>query len=170
MAGVHGDGHLEDLRSLDIQRAAKDFPQLTFGLHHLGDPYLDETFAVASRHENVVLVLPLWFNLYMIQPRRMTEVLGKALFEIGADRLLYGSEAFIWPRVQTYIDAFAELEMPQDLQEGWGYPDLTREMKEKIFGLNLARILNIDVESKKLALSDSSRVTIPAGPQAQGAV
>jgi predicted TIM-barrel fold metal-dependent hydrolase len=169
-AGVHGDGNIEDLRSLDIQRAAKDFPQLTFGLHHLGDPYLDETFAVASRHENVVLVLPLWFNLYMIQPRRMTEVLGKALFEIGADRLLYGSEAFIWPRVQTYIDAFAELEMPQDLQEGWGYPDLTREMKEKIFGLNLARILNIDVESRKAALSNASSDTISAGPQVEGAV
>jgi predicted TIM-barrel fold metal-dependent hydrolase len=162
-AGVHGDGNVEDLRSLDIQRAAIDFPELTFGLHHLGDPYLDETFAVASRHENVVLVLPLWFNLYMIQPRRMVEVLGKALFEIGADRLLYGSEAFIWPRVQTYIDAFAELEMPQDLQDGWGYPAMTREMKEKIFGLNLARILGIDVESKKASLNGQSNGSVPAG-------
>lgn len=154
--GVHGDGNIEDLRSLDIQRAAIDFPDLTFGLHHLGDPYLDETFAVAGRHPNVVLVLPLWFNMYMIQPRRMIEVLGKALFEVGADRLLYGSEAFIWPRVQTYIDAFAELEMPEDLQEGWGYPALTRDIKEKIFGLNAARILGIDVEAKMASLSAST--------------
>jgi hypothetical protein len=166
-AGVHGDGNIEDLRSLDIQRAAIDFPELTFGLHHLGDPYLDETFAVASRHANVVLVLPLWFYLYMLQPRRLTEVLGKALFEIGADRLLYGSEAFIWPRVQTYIDAFTELEMPEDLQEGWGYPAMTREIREKILGLNLARILGIDVETKKAAFSDDA--TGPALGGAQGA-
>jgi predicted TIM-barrel fold metal-dependent hydrolase len=151
-AGVHGDQNVEDLRSLDIQRAALDFPDLTFGLHHLGDPYLDETFAVASRRPNVVMVLPLWFNQYMIQPRRMIEVLGKALFEIGPDRLLYGSEAFLWPNVQTFIDAFDALEMPEDLQEGWGYPPINREIKEQIFGLNAARILGVDVEAKKAEL------------------
>ncbi len=168
--GVHGDGNVEDLRSLDIQRAAIDFPELTFGLHHLGDPYLDETFAVASRHQNVVLVLPLWFNMFMIQPRRMTEILGKALFEVGPDRLLYGSEAFIWPRVQTYIDAFAELEMPEDLQEGWGYPAMTREIREKIFGLNLARILDIDVKAKMSHLSDQASSPVPGGSQTVGLV
>jgi uncharacterized protein len=147
--GAIGDQHVEDLRSLDMQGAALDFPDITFGLHHLGYPYLDETFAVASLRPNIVMVLPLWFNQYLIQPRPMIEVLGKALFEIGPDRLLYGSEAFLWPRVQTYIDVFAELEMPEDLQEGYGYPALTREIKEQIFGLNAARILGIDVEAQK---------------------
>ncbi|GAB7003259.1 amidohydrolase family protein [Nocardioides sp. AN3] len=147
--GAIGDQLVEDLRSLDMQGAALDFPDLTFGLHHLGFPYLDETFAVVSRAHNIVLVLPLWFNQYMIQPRPMIEVLGKALFEIGPDRLLYGSEAFLWPRVQTFIDAFDELEMPDDLQQGWGYPPITREIKEQVFGLNAARILGIDVEAWK---------------------
>lgn len=148
-----GDQLVEDLRSLDIQGASLDFPELTFGLHHLGDPYIDETFAVASRRPNVVLVLPLWFNQYMVQPRRMIEILGKALFEVGPDRLLYGSEAFLWPRVQTFIDIFAELEMPGDLQDGYGYPALTREIKEQILGLNAARVLGIDVEEKKASLA-----------------
>jgi hypothetical protein len=144
--GAIGDQHVEDLRSLDMQGAAQDFPDLTFGLHHLGFPYLDETFAVASLNPNIVMVLPLWFNQYLIQPRPMIEVLGKALFEIGPDRLLYGSEAFLWPRVQNFIDALSDLEMPEDLQEGWGYPALTRDIKQQIFGLNAARILGIDVE------------------------
>lgn len=148
-----GDQFVEDLRSLDIQGAALDFPELTFGLHHLGFPYLDETLSVASRRANVVLVLPLWFNQYMVQPRRMMEVLGQALFEVGPDRLLYGSEAFLWPRVQTFIDIFAELEMPEDLQDGYGYPALTREIKEQILGLNAARVMGIDVEEKKASLS-----------------
>jgi predicted TIM-barrel fold metal-dependent hydrolase len=104
---------------------------------------------VASRHANIVMVLPLWFNQYLMQPRPMLEVLGKALYEIGPDRLLYGSEAFLWPRVQNFIDAFDELEMPEDLQQGWGYPPVTREIKEQIFGLNAARILGIDVQGYK---------------------
>ena len=74
-----GDQNLEDLRSLDIQRAALDFPDMTFGLHHLGDPFFEETIAVAARRANVVLVLPIWFNQYMVQPRRMIKLLGHAL-------------------------------------------------------------------------------------------
>jgi predicted TIM-barrel fold metal-dependent hydrolase len=147
--GAIGDQNVQDLRSLDMQGAALDFPDLTFGLHHLGHPYLDETFAVAGLRQNIVMVMPLWFNQYMVQPRYAIKVLGKALFEIGADRLLYGSEAFLWPRVQTFIDVFNDLEMPEDLQEGYGYPALTREIKEQIFGLNAARILGIDVEAHK---------------------
>lgn len=143
-----GDQNMEDLRSLDIQRAALDFPEITFGLHHLGDPFIDETIAVAARRQNVVLVLPIWSNQYMIQPRRMLKILGRALFEVGSTRLMYGSEAFLWPRVQTFIDVLAELEMPEDLQEGYGYPALDRETKANILGLNLARVLGIDVPAK----------------------
>jgi predicted TIM-barrel fold metal-dependent hydrolase len=143
-----GDQNLEDLRSLDIQGAALDFPDITFGLHHLGDPFFDETIAVAARRANVVLVLPIWFNQYFVQPRKMMKLLGEALFNVGADRLLYGSEGFLYPRVQTFIDSFASMDMPMDLQEGYGYPALDRESKEKIFGRNLARILGIDVEAK----------------------
>ena len=160
--GAIGDQFVEDLRSLDMQAAAIDFPDLTFGLHHLGFPYLDETFAVVSRCPNVVLVLPLWFNQYMIQPRPMLEVLGKALFEIGPDRLLYGSEAFLWPRVQTFIDTFYDLEMPQDLQDGWGYPPLTREIKEQVFGLNAARILGIDVPAQQQEVTERETVAAVA--------
>jgi uncharacterized protein len=154
-----GDQNLEDLRSLDIQGAALDFPEMTFGLHHLGDPFIDETIAVAARRSNVVLVLPIWFNQYMVQPRRMIKLLGQALFDVGPDRLLYGSEAFLWPRVQTFIDTFADLEMPDDLQEGYGYPALDDSIKAKIFGGNLARILGVDIEAKKseLASADGRR-------------
>lgn len=151
-----GDQNLEDLRSLDIQGAALDFPDLTFGLHHLGDPFIDETIAVAARRPNVVLVLPIWFNQYMVQPRRMIKLLGQALFDVGPDRILYGSEAFLWPRVQTFIDTFADLEMPDDLQEGYGYPALDRSIKAKILGENLARILGVDIEAKKSELTARS--------------
>ncbi len=143
-----GDQLMEDLRALDIQGAALDFPDLTFGLHHLGDPYIDETIAAAQRFPNVVMVLPPMFNQYVLQPKRMLHWLGACLFGLGPDRLIFGSEGFLWPKLQTFIDMFAEMEMPEDLQEGWGFPPLDRETKEKIFGLNLARVMGIDVPAK----------------------
>jgi hypothetical protein len=34
--------------------------------------------------------------------------------------------------------------MPEDLQKGYGFAPVTDEVKRKIFGENLAKLLNID--------------------------
>ena len=53
------------------------------GIHHIGDPYVGETISIASRFENVYLVLPLWFNQYFLQPRKMLHRLGECLLYVG---------------------------------------------------------------------------------------
>ena len=116
-------------------------------------PFIDDTINIASRHPNIWLALSAWINVYPIQPRVALDMLGKALMFVGEDRLLYGSEAFVWPSVQPYIEAFAAVHMPEDLQEGYGYPQFTREMKRKIFGENQARLFGMDVQKKKLELA-----------------
>lgn len=140
---------VEGFRPNDIQLAAADFPELNFGVHHLGDPYVDELISIASRFDNVYLILPLWFNQYFLQPWPMLHRLGQALLMCGNTRICYGSEAFIWPRVQAYIDTLANMEMPEELQDRYGYPEITRETKERIFGLNFAEGLGIDLQAKK---------------------
>lgn len=145
-------GPVEAFKPNDIQYAAADFPELNFGIHHLGDPYVDETISIASQFENVYLVLPLWFNQYFLQPHKMLHRLGECLLYVGEKRICYGSEAFIWPHIQTYIDAWANMEMPEELQENYGYPELSREIKERIFGLNFAEGLGIDLAAKKQEL------------------
>lgn len=139
---------VEDLRPNDLQRAAFDFPDLNFGIHHMGDPYIDECINIAMRFANVYLVLPLWFNQYFLQPREMLHRLGKALLHAGPAKLCYGTDAFLWPNVQAYIDLWAGLEMPDELQDGYGYPALTREIKERIFGLNFAEAMGLDLQAK----------------------
>jgi len=114
----------------------------------MGDPYIDECINIAMRFSNVYLVLPLWFNQYFLQPREMLHRLGKALLHAGPDKLCYGTDAFLWPNVQAYIDLWAGLEMPEDLQDGYGYPALTREIKERIFGLNFAEAMGLDLQTK----------------------
>lgn len=143
-----GTERMEDMKPNDLQDAASEYPEMTFIIHHLGDPYIDETISLAARNKNIWIALSAWINIYPIMPRESLHRLGKALFYVGPDRLLWGSEAFIWPDVQGYIDVFADLEMPDDLQEGYGYPAFTKEMKRKIFGENYAKLLGIDIDAK----------------------
>ena len=46
--------------------------------------------------------------------------------------------------------------MPADLMEGYGYPEVTAEIKRKILGENLARLIGVDIEAKKRKLQTDS--------------
>lgn len=52
-------GPVEAFRPNDLQYAAADSPELNFGIHHLGDPYVDEAISIASRFDNIFLIIPL---------------------------------------------------------------------------------------------------------------
>jgi hypothetical protein len=147
-----GNEHVEDLRPNDIQDAATDFPNLIFVIHHFGIPYVDETISIAARNPNVWLALSAWINLYPVMPYEALHQLGKALLFIGPEKLFYGSEAFAWPNLQGYIDLFANMEMPDELQEKYGYPEITDDAKRMILGENAARLFGIDIEAKKREL------------------
>jgi len=144
-----GNERVEALRPNDIQAAAADFPDLVFVIHHLGLPYLDETINIASRFENVWLSLSSTvFNTFAVSPWDTYVRLGTVLRAVGHRRVLWGSEAFIWPDVQPLIDLFAGMRMPEELQDRYGFPEITVEARRNIFGLNQARLLGLDVERK----------------------
>ena len=46
------------------------------------------------------------------------------MFWCGEDKIIYGSETPIW-HPKWALDAFWDFEIPQDLVEGYGYPQLT---------------------------------------------
>lgn len=150
-----GTERMEHMHPTDLQQAALDFPELNFIIHHLGDPYIDESISIAARNPNVWLSLSAWINIYPIMPREALKRLGKALMHVGPDRLLYGSEAFVWPNVQGYLELFMDLEMPENLQEEYGLPPITREDKRKILGENYAGMLGIDVGQTLKAIHGS---------------
>ena len=53
-----------------------------------------------------------------------------------------------------------EFLFPEDTRQGYGYPELTDEIRGKIFGGNLARLLGVD----------ATRRRVPAAPGGGGAV
>jgi predicted TIM-barrel fold metal-dependent hydrolase len=150
---VFGTGILNPaFQVLDLQKPARDFPEMTFVAHHFADPYVDETLSVIARFPNMMLSISGWINSYPHMPGECIHRLGKALRDIGPDRIMYGSEAFILLSVQTYLELFDSIEIPEELQHFYGYPALTREAKEKMLGLNMARMMGVDIEKKKQEL------------------
>jgi predicted TIM-barrel fold metal-dependent hydrolase len=146
---------VEQLSPLDIQGAARDFPDLKFLIHHLALPYFDEVVNIAARFPNVYLPLSGTFAHYLVGPRRVMEQLGRLLLEVGVDKLLWGSEAALAGGPRPYLDAIATMRMPESLMEDYGYPEFTDEDKRKILGLNFAKLMNVDVEQAQARLAKS---------------
>jgi hypothetical protein len=54
------------------------------------------------------------------------------------------------------LDAFWEFEIPEDMVEGYGYPQLTEGAKRKILGENLLRLQGIDAEETRRKLAGTA--------------
>jgi hypothetical protein len=142
-----GNQNMEDLRPNDIQKAARDFPDMTFVIHHLALPYFDECASIAARFPNVWLALSGIVAMYFTRRKPFLIQLGQLLDEVGSDRLLWGSEAALMGPPQPYLDVFWDLTIPEDLQEDYGFPQITEEDKRRILGENFARLLEVEIPS-----------------------
>ena len=147
-----GKQNIEDLKPNDLQKAARDFPDLNFVIHHIAVPYFDEALNIASRFPNVYIALSGNLNGYLVAPRLVLEQVGRLLGAVGPEKLLYGSEAALMGSPRPVIEAFLAMEMPLDLRSGYGYPQITRRDKELILGENFARLTGVDIEAKKREL------------------
>jgi predicted TIM-barrel fold metal-dependent hydrolase len=149
LIGVHkgvplGPQPIESTQTWDMDGAAANFPDLNFVIFHVGLPFIDETCWQLIRYPNLYASIAATINFIARAPRQFAEVLGKLLFWCGEDKIIYGSEAPIFhPR--WALEAFWNFQLPQDLVEGYGYPQLTEQAKRKILGENLLRLHGMDV-------------------------
>ena len=150
-----GNQNLEALSPLDLQKAARDFPEMNFVLHHLAIPYFEETVNIASRFSNIHLALSGTLSTFALSPRLLEKRIGRLLMEVGVHKLLWGSEAALAGPPAPYLKHFMDLEISDDLQSGYGYPQITRDDKTKILGLNFAKLMDIDVAAKTRQLYPS---------------
>jgi predicted TIM-barrel fold metal-dependent hydrolase len=156
LIGVHkgvplGPQPIEATQTWDMDGAAANFPDINFVIFHVGLPFIDETCWQLIRHPNLYASIAATINFVVRAPRQFAETLGKLLFWCGEDKIIYGSEAPIW-QPQWALEAFWDFELPQDLVEGYGYPQLTEQAKRKILGENLLRLHGLDVEETRARL------------------
>ena len=83
-----------------------------------------------------------WF--LMRDPTAAAHVLGKLLKYIGVERVLWGTDSIWFGTPQDQIQALRLFSISEEFQERFGYPALTDEVKRGIFGLNAARLYDVD--------------------------
>jgi uncharacterized protein len=129
----------------DVDHAARDFPDLSFEVVHAGYAFLDESAMLVSRFENVYVNLEVTAQLLPKHPRKFARILGELMLARGSESILWGTGCS-FTHARPLLEAFEGLEMPRDMVEGDGYPELTPEAKANILGLNFARLHGLDVD------------------------
>ncbi|MCH2173359.1 amidohydrolase [Myxococcota bacterium] len=168
----------------DVGNAARAFPEIDFVIYHAGyempvgeeaeeGPYTEETANIGTSRlltavreagvapgSNVYAELgSTWFCLIR-RPIEAAHVIGKLLLAVGEDNLIWGSDSIWYGPTQPAIDAFRAFQIPVELRERYGYPELTPEVKAKVLGGNAARVYGIDAEAarRRVANDDLSWV------------
>lgn len=136
-----------------LEDVLRDFPELKIIAFHMGYPYCDDLNMIGMQYPNLYLSLSLLCTWALSFPRKFARILGEALRFVGPDRIVWGSDfpGFSF-QVKWSVEGFRNFKMPHDLQEQYGYPEVTDEIKKKIFGENLARLLGIDTKIRKIGL------------------
>jgi hypothetical protein len=135
----------------DIPEACSVFPQMTFEVVHTGFAFVEDTAFLGG-------IPNCWFNLEASMsliynaPRRFAEFLGLFLQSGAASRTIFASGCTLchpWPLIQKFL----EFEMPRDLVEDYGYPEVTDEIKRGILGANFLRMHGLDAGEVKASIA-----------------
>lgn len=160
----------------DILKAAKDWPQINFivfhaGMKHMmttvppGDSGIDEDgnipwttgfcqqLAANPDVTNVYLELGAVFGHSVVtHPEVCGHLLGQCLRAVGPRRVIWGTDSIWWGSPQWQIEAMRRFQIPENLTEKYGYKPITPSDRELIFGLNGARLFDIDVKAQREAI------------------
>lgn len=156
----------------DIVAVAKQYPDMDFIVYHgayelqtTEGPYdaADAAVGVNSLlkalddhgippNANVHAELGTTWRETLSSPTEAAHMLGKLLTRVGADNVMWGTDAVWYGSPQPQIMAFRAFQIAPDLQERFGYPALTPELKAKVFGLNAARVFGVDPDGLRCAI------------------
>ena len=146
----------------DVGPAARSHPDVSFLVYHSGfelghpeGPYqpgnrgIDALITSLGRagigpNANVYADLgTTWWQL-MRDPTQGAHAWGKLLRFVGQNNVVWGTDSIWYGSPQDQIQAFRALEISPELQERYGYPELTPALKAKVLGLNAARVYGIE--------------------------
>jgi uncharacterized protein len=162
---VIGGGDARFASPVDVGPAAVAHPDLTFCIYHSGyeagaveGPYdssapnesVDRLVksledAGVGPDGNVYAELGSTWHFKMGDPDQAAHLLGKLLLAVGEDRILWGTDSIWFGSPQDQIQAFRTFQISDELQERYGYPALSDEIKHKIMWRNAARLYDVEV-------------------------
>src|SRR4051794_5197406 len=166
---------------LDLEKAAKDWPDLNFIIYHSGfrgfgwlgqgkgdkveDPRTDDPQEIywISDIVRILKKNPQIKNIYSelgstfgqlsaARPTMCLHMLGQMIQVAGADHILWGTDSIWGGSPQSQIVRLRRLKIADDLAEKFGYAPLTDAVKARIFGLNAARLFGVDPKERRAAI------------------
>ncbi len=166
---------------LDLEKAAKDWPDLNFIVYHSGYrasglvgsgtgekvidrktndpqeiPWISDILRILKRNpgiKNIYFELGSTFQqLSAGNPTRCLHMLGQMIQVAGADHVLWGTDSIWNGSPQSQIVRLRRLKMTEELMKKHGYAELTDEVKNQILGLNAAKLFGIDPTAKRKAI------------------
>jgi predicted TIM-barrel fold metal-dependent hydrolase len=165
----------------DLEKAAKDWPDLNFIVYHsafrgtwwtgrgLGErvedpknpdeqeiPWISDIFRILKKNpklKNIYFELGSTFQmLSSASPEKCCHMLGQMIQTAGADHILWGTDSIWNGSPQSQIERLRRLKMPAKLIDKYKYAELTDEIKNQIFGLNAAKLFGVDVKEARQAI------------------
>ena len=153
----------------DIGPIAKRFPDVSFLIYHSGfvtgveeKPYgenaggdgIDTLIRSLEQSgikpgSNVYAELGSTWRVLMRDPTQAAHGLGKLLKHCGPDNVLWGTDSIWYGSPQDQIQAFRTFQIAPELRERHGYPEITPQLRAKIFGLNATRPYGISADEVK---------------------
>jgi predicted TIM-barrel fold metal-dependent hydrolase len=171
----------------DVAKAAKDWPQLNFivyhsafrytgGAHLVGLEQFDTTGRIdwvsdladiPAKHgvTNVYADLgQIFAQSTVAEPRLCAAMMGMLVKGLGADHVVWGTDAVWTGSPQWQIEALRRLEIPESMQKKYGYAPLGAAdgpVKRAIFGENSARIYKYKYDQRAALATDRIALAKP---------
>jgi hypothetical protein len=115
---------------------------------------------LAVNEGNVWAELGSTWQIVMQRPVEAAHVLGKLLLHLGERRILWGTDSIWYGSPQSQIEAFRAFQIPEELREKHGFPELTDAIKARILGLNAAGLFGVDPESARCSLAEDQGIAL----------
>jgi hypothetical protein len=84
-----------------------------------------------------------WASSVVTFPTIAAHILGQFLKFMGEDRIVFGSDSVWYGSRQWQVEAVWRFQIPGELRQKYGYPELTERAKRKILGRTSARLYGI---------------------------
>jgi len=170
----------------DVGKAAKDWPQIRFVIYHSAYRWVggrpEDAYAEFEKTGRIswtsdLADIPAKYgvsNVYgdlgqlfamtaVVEPRLCAALMGILVKGLGADHVIWGTDALWTGSPQWQIEGLRRLEIPQEMRKKYGYAELgpaDGPVKQAIFGGNSARMYRYEV--KKAAWRDDRFASLKA--------